>query len=168
MLPLVVTFASGLLGGAWLCRLLLIKGTARTVRGTLRLARVVLFLKASSYFAVLAACVYMYEGRNPAASLLCWLVMSSAGLDHAVFDPAFAAIQMSATVPLLLGMHRSRQGAGLLDAAPGFVLSERLPLVVLLALAQAKVRRFIASYSYLICIDWPRAGCHSTWHKRPR
>ena len=140
-LPNVTPLATGVcgaLGLAWARHAQLDSGPADDV--TLKRALQFLLLKSMSYVVVMAACMYVYEGRNPAASLLCWLVMASAGLDHTVFDPAFAAIQLAATAPLLFGMHRFRQGAELLDAAPGFVLSERLLLVALLALAQAKVR----------------------------
>ena len=116
LLPLLVTFAACVLGLARLCHLLLNDSAARTVCATLQLARFVLFLKASSYFVVLAACVYMYEGRNPAASLLCWLVMGSKTLDHIVFDPGLAVVQLLAASPLLFGMTHLSQGVGNLDA----------------------------------------------------
>ena len=151
----LATGICGLLALAWLRNVLLKFGLEAHV--TLRDARWFLLLKASSYYVVMAACMYMYEGRNPAASLLCWFVMTSVALDHTVFDPGFAAVQIVGTAPLLLGM-RQFQAAGRLAIAalapstwhrvadPGLLScelsSERLLLSALLALALVKVTIF--------------------------
>ena len=151
----LATGICGLLALAWLRNVLLKFGLEAHV--TLRDARWFLLLKASSYYVVMAACMYMYEGRNPAASLLCWFVMTSVALDHTVFDPGFAAVQIVGTAPLLLGM-RQFQAAGRLAIAalapstwhrvadPGLLScelsSERLLLSALLALALVKVTVF--------------------------
>ena len=151
LLPLIGAFAACVLGLARLCRLLLNDGAARTVHATLRLARFVLFLKASSYFVVLAACVYLYDGRNPAASLLCWMVMGSKTLDHIVFDPGLAVVQLAAIPLLPFGMAHLSPTVGNLGAATFSTTprgvdqespsSEWLLLSVLLIGALAKVGR---------------------------
>ena len=140
-LPLPVKFTYGALGVAWLIHALLggcDYGPTRTAHETLRITRWVLFLKASSYFAVLATCVYMYEGCNPAASLLCWMVMSSNALDHTIFNPGVTAMRLVANSLLLFGMaHRSRGSSRGGDQES--LSSEWLLLSVLLNVTLAKV-----------------------------
>ena len=143
----LATGICGALGLAWLCHRTLEAGPDPSFQVALRDARWVLLLKSSSYFVVLAACMFVYEGRNPAASLLCWLVMASGALHHTVFDPGFAATQLSAIFLLLFGRHHL-QGGGPLGAAvthgaaQGPESSELLLLSALLALALAKVRLY--------------------------